>query len=204
MAFQSKQRSARSTEKKQETAPCITCGMEVPPKAVHCSGSQVAYGCLETAPHHGSQLWPDCWHCHRPMGCTHCVPGAYRREYQGQWLNADLICTRCRLKVTLESFLNGGPISRFSLTFDFKARKIGHHEAKGVPGMEAYPRPWITAYANQRAAAGRLIEDDERGEFMGLLKGLRGIVRDTSAMDIPTRRELQVERNRQVAGMESA
>jgi hypothetical protein len=118
-------------------------------------------------------------------------------------LNADLVCTACRVKVTLESFLNGGPISRFSLSFAWDERRIGWHEAHGVPGVSAYPRPWVAAYANQRAAAGLSLDDDEQPEFRGLLGKLSKMLA-AEPMAIPSRRQLQRERNKQVDKLAAA
>ena len=205
MAFQSKRRSpgSASAGKAPEMAPCITCGESVPAAAVHCSGSKIAYGCLSDAAHHGSQLWPDCWKCGGAMGCTDCVPGGRKKHFKGAWTNADLICRRCRVKVTLESLLNGGPISRFSLSIGQDGRQSGWHEAKGVPTINAYPKPWISAYDEQCAIQGRSAHEDEEPYFR-LLMTMLARVKKSKPMEIASRRELQVERNRQVRQLTEA
>ena len=90
-----------------------------------------------------------------------------------QWLNANLICKRCRVKVTVESFLNGGPISRFSIHFDFKGRRATYNEADDVPDATAYPGAWRDAYSQQEEISGYPVDYDERPGFELLLRMLR-------------------------------
>lgn len=190
-------RSARATAPKKsngETVKCPRCDGDIPPGKVHCDGSKVAYGCQTDGPHHGSQLWPDCWKCHGAMGCSDCVPGGRKLQFKGEWVNAELICKRCRVKVTLESFLNGGPISRFSLSLD--AKQGGYHEAQGVPGVDAYPSSWVAAYDRQCTIEGRSANYDEEPDFRLVLRMLNKI-KNSRPMALPTKRQLNAERNRQ-------
>lgn len=133
-----------SNSQSDSTVKCGTCGEDVQPGTVHCEGSNLAFGCLIRAPHHGQHIWAPCWKCGGYLGCSLCVPGDFDKQL-GMWLNIDLACMRCRVKCTKESLLNGGPISKHFMATGNNIVEWGTIQ-RHTPTLREYRPEWVAAY----------------------------------------------------------
>ena len=178
---------------------CGDCGTEVERKGlfdqkatmvVHCEGSKNAYGCLDHLPHHTTRVWDRCWKCAGYMGCAYCVPTGYK----------DGLCKPCRVKTTLESLLNGGPVSAHYMSQGNDKLEWGTIKNRPTPALADYPKEWVRKYAEQCYRSGMSADGDDTGEW----KECRKAFMDFRLAAIPRpkgRLALQRERNKQVAAL---
>ena len=195
----SKTSAERSTKPKIRTETCLECNEEIGAGLSHCEGSKLAYGCLTLQPHHGKTLWPRCWKCGGSLGCSLCVPGGFIERESSRWSNPDLICKRCRVKATLESLLNGGPISKFFMRQAGETLEWGQSD-RHTPDLGEYPKAWVSAYAIQRVNSG-LSSDENDEKAMRECRAAFEHFRIAEISKPKGRRALQRERNKQVAAV---
>lgn len=197
----SKTSAERRVRAKVKTEMCLECNEEIRAGLSHCTGSTLAYGCLTLHPHHGEMLWQRCWKCGGRLGCSLCVPGGYHDPQSHAWLNPDLICKRCRVKATRESFLNGGPISKFSMGQTGDKLEWGS-ATRHTPGLKEYPAEWVHAYAEQRVNSGLPADEDDQEA----MRECRAVFERFRIAEIPKtkgHKAILREKNRQNAALAS-